>query len=40
LVSLSNYNALIEQALSTGYVSESDVELLKEWRMNPSEWKK
>ena len=40
LVTLSNYNALIEQALSTGYVSESDVELLKEWRMNPSEWKK
>lgn len=40
LVSLSNYNALIEQALSTGYVSESDVELLIEWRMNPSEWKK
>lgn len=40
LITLSNYNALIEQALSTGYVSDSDVELLKEWRTNPSEWKK
>jgi orotate phosphoribosyltransferase len=40
LVTLSNYDALIEHAISTGYVSESDLELLKEWRLNPSIWKK
>lgn len=40
LVTLSNYEALIEQAIETGYVSESDLNLLKEWRLDPGNWKK
>jgi orotate phosphoribosyltransferase len=38
LVSLSNYNDLIDQALSSGYITENDVEILKSWRQNPEHW--
>lgn len=38
LVSLSNYSTLIEQALSESYISQEDVESLKEWRSNPKAW--
>ncbi|HOZ30104.1 MAG TPA: orotate phosphoribosyltransferase [Bacteroidales bacterium] len=40
LFTLSNYEALIEKAIETGYVSENDLELLKEWRIDPGNWKK
>jgi orotate phosphoribosyltransferase len=40
LVTLSNYNHLIDEALSKGYVSKSELETLKEWRESPSTWKK
>lgn len=40
LDTLSNYTALIDTALKTGYITEKDIETLKEWRMNPSEWGK
>jgi len=40
LVTLSNYEILIEQALNSNYVSEKDLETLKLWRENPAEWKK
>ncbi len=40
LRTLSNYDILINHAIETGYVSENDVELLQEWRKNPSNWKK
>jgi orotate phosphoribosyltransferase len=40
LVTLSNYEALIDHAIETGYVSQSDLNLLKEWRLDPSNWKK
>ena len=35
---LSHYDYLIETALEMDYVSSDDVDLLKEWRKNPSEW--
>lgn len=35
LTTLSNYNAMIDLAVRTGYVRESDVEKLKEWRRSP-----
>lgn len=35
---LSNYNALIRYAEGNQYISESDVELLRLWRENPSGW--
>ncbi len=38
LTTLSNYDALIETASETGYVKESDIEVLKQWRISPSTW--
>lgn len=38
LVSLSNYNTLIDQALSESYISLEDAESLREWRNNPKAW--
>lgn len=38
LTTLSNYDALIDVAHETGYVKESDIEVLKEWRFSPSTW--
>ena len=40
LTTLSNYDTLIEVASETGYVKESDKEVLKEWRFSPSTWGK
>lgn len=38
LITLSNYNALLEAALATNYIREDDVETLKEWRKDPANW--
>lgn len=35
LTTLSNYNAMIDLALKTGYIQEDQVEKLKEWRLSP-----
>ncbi len=35
---LTNYDALVEEAARTGYVSESDLNTLKKWRENPEAW--
>jgi len=40
LTTLCNYDAIIHQALATKYITTEDVETLKEWRLNPSEWRK
>ena len=40
LHTLSNYNVLIQTALETGYVKESDLETLKQWRNDPGNWGK
>ncbi|MBR2623602.1 MAG: orotate phosphoribosyltransferase [Paludibacteraceae bacterium] len=40
LTTLSNYNAMIETAVATGYVKEEQVETLKEWRKGPDTWGK
>ncbi len=39
LVSLSNYNTLIEEAQKLGLVSEDEIESLQAWRKAPAEWK-
>ena len=39
LITLSDYNAVLEQAAETGYIKEEDKSVLAEWRQNPSEWK-
>lgn len=38
LVTLTNYEAVVAQALSTGYIKAEEVELLNQWRNAPSEW--
>ena len=40
LITLSNYDAVLEQAAETGYIKEEDKAVLAEWRKNPGEWKK
>ena len=39
-VSLSDYNTLLPQAIESQYIEESDLAILKQWRENPSIWKK
>ena len=38
VITLSNYNAIIEEALQINYISEADVEFLQEWRRDPANW--
>lgn len=38
LQTLSNYNVLIELASQSGYVSQNQLETLKNWRKNPGVW--
>ncbi len=38
LVTLTDYEAVVEKALETGYIKQDDVPVLAEWRKNPSEW--
>jgi orotate phosphoribosyltransferase len=38
LITLSNYDALIEEAIKTKYAKISDLESLKTWRMDPANW--
>ncbi len=38
LVTLSNYDAVIEQAAETGYIKEEEKAVLAEWRKDPSVW--
>ena len=40
LVTLSNYDALIENAVQTGYIEKNLVDFLKGWRKDPSNWGK
>lgn len=35
---LSDYNALIEYAANHSFISPDELELLRKWRENPSEW--
>ena len=39
LTTLCDYNTLIEVALKHKYITDNDVESLKEWRDSPSTWK-
>lgn len=39
-VSLCDYNTLLPQAIEQEYIDQSDLEILKQWRENPSIWKK
>ena len=39
LVTLTDYEAVVQEALRTGYISQADVPLLAEWRQTPSQWR-
>ena len=38
LVTLTNYNAVLEAALKTDYINEEDISVLQAWRQDPSHW--
>ncbi|WP_024993132.1 orotate phosphoribosyltransferase [Phocaeicola paurosaccharolyticus] len=38
LVTLTNYEAVLEVALKTGYIDEDDIPVLDAWRKDPSHW--
>ncbi|MCF0183660.1 MAG: orotate phosphoribosyltransferase [Bacteroidaceae bacterium] len=40
LVTLTNYEAVVAQAVESGYIKADEVALLAEWRKNPAEWGK
>lgn len=39
-VSLCDYDTLLIQAIDQKYINKEDISLLKQWRENPSEWKR
>ena len=39
LITLTNYEAVLEAAKETGYITEEVMPTLQEWRANPSEWR-
>ena len=38
LVTLTDYEHVVDEALKTGYIGDSDVEVLHEWRKDPAHW--
>lgn len=39
LITLTNYDILVEQALKSGYIDDKHLNSLKAWRDNPETWK-
>lgn len=40
LTTLTNYEAVVDVALQTGYIEQTHVGMLNQWRTNPGEWGK
>ncbi len=40
LVTITDYQSVVEKALETGYINKEDVPMLDEWRKDPANWKK
>lgn len=38
LVTLTNYNAVLDAALKTNYIDEDDIPVLQAWREDPAHW--
>ena len=38
LITLSDYNSLVDQAIDTGYISDDEINALKKWRKAPDLW--
>ena len=39
LITLSNYEAVVEEAAKIGYIKEEEKAVLAEWRQSPSTWR-
>ena len=39
LTTLCNYDAVLDEALKTDYIDESEIKTLQEWRKSPANWK-
>lgn len=40
LTTLSNYDAILDEALATDYIDESELKTLQDWRKDPENWGK
>lgn len=40
LITLTNYDAILNEALATKYITNEDLKTLKEWRKDPANWRK
>ncbi len=40
LLTISDYEHVVAEAIATGFISSDDEALLRQWRQNPSEWGK
>lgn len=40
VITLSNYAAMLEEAVALDYISEKELVSLKSWRVDPSNWNK
>jgi orotate phosphoribosyltransferase len=40
LITLSNYESLLSQALNSGYITQEKFNTLRDWKVNPEEWSK
>ena len=38
LITLCNYDAILDEALKTDYIDESEIKMLQEWRKDPAHW--
>ena len=38
LTTLCNYDTILDEALKTEYIDESEIKTLQEWRKNPAKW--
>ena len=38
LITLCNYDAVLDEALKTNYIDESEIKTLQEWRKDPANW--
>ena len=38
LTTLSNYEAVLKLALETGYIGQTEISTLREWRQDPAKW--
>ncbi|MBO5612523.1 MAG: orotate phosphoribosyltransferase [Prevotella sp.] len=40
LITLTDYEHVVEKAVETGYIGANDVDVLNEWRKDPANWRK